>query len=108
MREIGTFPFFKKDPEPGEEEDDDEEEDEYNDKKSRVRYREEDARKRGFPQNQSALGNSLFFTETCPIYGPLKGLRQFLATGSPLKMVKKVFKFMLIALYVLVIFTFLS
>ena len=39
--------------------------------------------------------------------GPLSGLRQFLTTESPLKMIKNVFYFMLKALFVLEIFQFL-
>ena len=40
--------------------------------------------------------------------GPLSGLRQFLATESPLKMMKNAFYFTLKALFVLQIFNFLS
>ena len=40
--------------------------------------------------------------------GPPSGLRRFLTTGSPLKMMKNAFYFTLIALFVLKIFTFLS
>ena len=40
--------------------------------------------------------------------GPLSGLRQFLVTKSPLKIMKNIFYFMLKALFVLEIFTFLS
>ena len=40
--------------------------------------------------------------------GALSGLRQFLATESPLKMMKNAFYFTLKALFVLKIFTFLS
>ena len=40
--------------------------------------------------------------------GPLSGLRQFLATESPLKMMKKAFYSMSKALFVLKIFKFLS
>ena len=40
--------------------------------------------------------------------GPLSGLRQFLTTESPLKMIKNAFYFMLEALIVLNIFKFWS
>ena len=40
--------------------------------------------------------------------GSLSGLRQFLATKSPLKMMKNAFHFTLKALFVLKIFKFLS
>ena len=40
--------------------------------------------------------------------GALSGLRQFLATESPLKMMKNAFYFTLKALFVLKIFKFLS
>ena len=40
--------------------------------------------------------------------GPLSGLRQFAKTESPLKRMKNAFYFMLNALFVLEIFTFLS
>ena len=40
--------------------------------------------------------------------GPLSGLRQFLTTRSPLKMMKNAFYYVLKALFVLKIFTFLS
>ena len=40
--------------------------------------------------------------------GALSGLRQFLATESPLKMMKNVFYFISKALFVLKIFKFLS
>ena len=39
---------------------------------------------------------------------PLSNLRQFLTTESPLKIMKNTFYFMLKALFVLAIFTFLS
>ena len=42
------------------------------------------------------------------IKGALSGLRQFLATESPLKMMKNAFYFTLKAFFVLKIFTFLS
>ena len=42
------------------------------------------------------------------IKGPLSGLRQLLSNDSPLKLMKNVFYFMLIAIFVLEIFTFLS
>ena len=42
------------------------------------------------------------------IKGPLSGLRQFLATESPLKMMKNAFYFTSKALFVLKIFKFLS
>ena len=45
----------------------------------------------------------------CAIFiGALSGLRQFLATESPLKMMKNVFYFISKALFVLKIFEFLS
>ena len=47
------------------------------------------------------LGNSIF-------KGILSGLRQFLATESPLKMMKNVFYFISKALFVLKIFKFFS
>ena len=40
--------------------------------------------------------------------GPLLGLRQFLTIGNPLKMIKNAFYFMLKALFVPEIFSFLS
>ena len=40
--------------------------------------------------------------------GPLFGLRQFLTTESPLKIIKNAFYFILKALLILEIFTFLS
>ena len=42
------------------------------------------------------------------VKGALSGLRQILATESPLKMMKNAFYFTLIALFVLKIFKFLS
>ena len=42
------------------------------------------------------------------VRGALSGLRQFLATESPLKMMKNAFNFNLKALFVLKIFKFLS
>ena len=42
------------------------------------------------------------------VKGALTGLRQFLATESPLKMMKNTFYFTLKALFVLKIFKFLS
>ena len=42
------------------------------------------------------------------IKGALSGLRQFLATENPLKMIKNTFYFTLEALFILKIFTFLS
>ena len=42
------------------------------------------------------------------IKGTLSGLRQFLATESPLKMIKNAFNFTLKTLFVLKIFKFLS
>ena len=44
----------------------------------------------------------------CVVKGALSGLRQFLATESPLKMMKNAFHFILKALSVLKIFKFLS
>ena len=44
----------------------------------------------------------------CVGQGALSGLRQFLATGRPLKMMKNAFYFILKALSVLKIFKFLS
>ena len=44
----------------------------------------------------------------CVVKGALSGLRQFLATESPLKMMKNAFYFILKALSVLKIFKFLS
>ena len=41
------------------------------------------------------------------IKGPLSGLRQLLSTDGPLKLMKNVFYFMLIAIFVLEIFPFL-
>ena len=45
---------------------------------------------------------------TLEVKGALAGLRQFLAIGSPLKMIKNTFYFILKALFVLRIFKFLS
>ena len=42
------------------------------------------------------------------IKGPLLGLRQFLTTENPLKMMKNAFYYMLHAIFALKIFTFLS
>ena len=44
----------------------------------------------------------------CVSKGALSGLRQFLATESPVKMMKNAFYFTLTALFVLKIFKFLS
>ena len=44
----------------------------------------------------------------CLFKGALLGLRQYLATGSPLKMMKNAFYFILKGLFVLKIFKFLS
>ena len=51
-----------------------------------------------------------FFIQTADkdLKGPLSCLRQFLATESPLKMMKNVFYFNLKALFVLKVFKFLS
>ena len=46
--------------------------------------------------------------QLCDFKGALSGLRQFLATESPLKMTKNHFYFTLKALFVLKIFKFLS
>ena len=43
-----------------------------------------------------------------PLKGAISGLRQFLATGRPLKMMKNAFYFTLKVLFVLKIFKFLS
>ena len=55
------------------------------------------------------LTDTLFgMDEKRKIIGALSGLRQFLATESPLKVMKNVFYFALKTLYILKIFTFLS
>ena len=61
--------------------------------------------------NQDVIQNIPFFCCACrtnPIKDTLSGLRQFLATESPLKMRKNAFYFTLKALLVLKIFQFLS
>ena len=42
------------------------------------------------------------------VKGPFSDLGQFLTTGSPLKLMKNAFNFMIKALFVLEIFTFLN
>ena len=48
------------------------------------------------------------YIDASVIKGPFSGLRQFLATKCPLKMMKNAFYFTLKALFVLEIFKFLS
>ena len=56
----------------------------------------------------STEGCSRFFLFCLDLKGALSGLRQFLITESPLKMMKNAFYFTLKALFVLKILTFLS
>ena len=57
--------------------------------------------------NQHPAFNSIFRWILCRFEGALSGLRQFLATESPLKIIKIVFCFTLTAPFVLNIFKFL-
>ena len=59
-------------------------------------------------KEQSYGGRGLIFFKKHTIKGALSDLRQFLAIGSPLKMVKNGFYFTSKALLVLKIFRFLS
>ena len=53
-------------------------------------------------------GEKEFLKKILPLKGALSGLRQLLATESPLKMMKNAFYFTSKALFVLNIFKFLS
>ena len=56
------------------------------------------------------ISSNLFSIVLATAYfkGPPLGLRQYLTTESPLNLMKNIFYFMLKALFVLEIFTFLS
>ena len=57
---------------------------------------------------RNLVTNCIAFDGICMVKGALSGLIQFLATESPLKMMKNTFAFTLKALFVLKIFKFLS
>ena len=57
---------------------------------------------------RNLVTNCIAFDGICMVKGALSGLIQFLATESPLKMMKNGFDFTVKALFVLKIFKFLS